>query len=343
MYQKFLLEKNARESRKVRYQKTGTIDATRLANYKLSDDIFKARRMTPDGVSHGAVMMLDWSGSMDSKLLDLWFRAAEFVEFSKLSGVEVVVWAFTTQGGVSRGSADKYRDMLYSASKMIRIVDTVNCTMAENMERIRRFWTLVQLETGSGRGWAYQLREACRYKVSGLSTSGTNIWEAHSFGIHLAKGMRTDRKAVIVVSDGGDSWNWDGPVGGRQLLDVNASVEANEDVERTEYPDKWMPTLSGEDLGADRTESKYQNWPGDWDQRREALRRRADEAEKGSGVVTTGIYIGYLNDDSEKASLQFTYNTRFVVWPNWTNSNQNRASRTVKDNAFIGQLIKLIS
>ena len=331
MYQKFLLERNALEAQKVSHQKTGSLDISRLSQHKITDDIFKTRRVMPTGVSHGAVVVLDWSGSMDSKQTDLWFRAAEFVEFAHLSGVEVLVYAFTTMGydGTPRAVKNNHPDYFITHGTFIRIIDTVNCTRLENIERLKRFWTLIQLNQGYDMGWRKALREGARADKFGMG--GTNILEAHAFAQYLARGLKTDRKNILVVSDGSDNHGWSsntvGPDGVFNPDDPENPItdlhKASVSMDGRDLTD-WMvrdPSLTG------------------WKSKDEALYRQVKKFAA-EGVKTTGIYIGYLSENKERFQKK-AYHERFVVWPDWNGKGGKRAR--VKDNAFIGQLVKLIS
>ena len=338
MYQKFLLEQNASEAQRVTHQKTGSLDIARLSQYKINNNIFKTRRVLPEGVNHGAVMVLDWSGSMNSKIKDLWFRAAEFVEFAHLSGVEVVIWAFTTthSGSLDAEPIQKNPDFMINHGQFFRIVDTVNHSRMENVERIRRFWTLVQLKTGMKMGWRSSLRS--RADRSGFGMGGTNILEAQAFAHYLARGLKTDRKNILVVSDGSDNSSWsentvpDGgifnpddphnptPVGGNGWSSGRPQIN---------------PRLDGRSLQEISPAGEHHNWKP----REEALYRQIEKSNQ-EGVSTTGIYIG-LPARSKMESLMTCYREKFVVWPNWNGKGGKR--QRVKDNAFISQLVKMIS
>ena len=66
----FEMRKSADEYRRAATAKTGVIDTNKLHTYKYNEDIFKKITVVPEGKNHGLVMFLDWSGSMQSQLLD---------------------------------------------------------------------------------------------------------------------------------------------------------------------------------------------------------------------------------------------------------------------------------
>ena len=51
--------------------KTGNLDMSRIARYRVSDEIFDKRIVTNSGKSHGLVCALDFSWSMDTLLIPM--------------------------------------------------------------------------------------------------------------------------------------------------------------------------------------------------------------------------------------------------------------------------------
>ena len=62
MAQRFEMKKSADAYARASINKTGVLNTGKLHQYKLTDDIFLRQSVTPDGKSHGLVMLLDWSG-----------------------------------------------------------------------------------------------------------------------------------------------------------------------------------------------------------------------------------------------------------------------------------------
>lgn len=60
----FHMRKAAKAFSKSKLSDTGDIDIGKLSNYKFSDDIFRKVMLTPNGKSHGMMLLLDKSGSM---------------------------------------------------------------------------------------------------------------------------------------------------------------------------------------------------------------------------------------------------------------------------------------
>jgi len=90
----FEMKKSADEYRRAATAKTGVIDTNKLHTYKYNDDIFKKVTVIPEGKNHGLVMYLDWSGSMQSQLLDTLKQTYNLIWFCKKSGIPFRVYAF---------------------------------------------------------------------------------------------------------------------------------------------------------------------------------------------------------------------------------------------------------
>ena len=64
----FRANQAAWQSRRVQVSRSGIIDTAKLAQYKLTEDLFLRRRSLPEAQNHGFVLHVDWSGSMEGKM-----------------------------------------------------------------------------------------------------------------------------------------------------------------------------------------------------------------------------------------------------------------------------------
>ena len=90
----FEMRKSADEYKRAATSKTGVLDTNKLHTYKYNEDIFKKITIIPEGKNHGLVMHLDWSGSMQSQLLDTMKQLYNLVWFCKKCGIPFRVYAF---------------------------------------------------------------------------------------------------------------------------------------------------------------------------------------------------------------------------------------------------------
>ena len=95
MVKRFEQRKAADDFRRTTSAKTGRIDTTKLAYYKVSEDLFLSMSTTAEGKSHGLVMVVDWSGSMSGVLGTVLSQVLCLVEFCRKTGVPYEVYAFT--------------------------------------------------------------------------------------------------------------------------------------------------------------------------------------------------------------------------------------------------------
>ena len=93
----FQMRKAAASWKKARTADTGDIDARKLAQYRMTDQIFKARTLLPVDKNHGMILLLDMSSSMQS-IID---RAVEqtlvLATVCKRVGIPFRVYGFTDQ------------------------------------------------------------------------------------------------------------------------------------------------------------------------------------------------------------------------------------------------------
>lgn len=90
----FELRKNADQLKRASISKTGELNMSKIFSYKFSEDIFKKISVVPGGKSHGLVMFLDWSGSMDSHLVNTVKQLISLVMFCKKVSIPYEVYAF---------------------------------------------------------------------------------------------------------------------------------------------------------------------------------------------------------------------------------------------------------
>ena len=91
----FERKKAADSHRKTLISKTGMIDTNRLHAYRVSDDIFHRSENTPSGKSHGMIMFIDWSSSMDTNLKPTILQTLVLVMFCERINIPFDVYLFS--------------------------------------------------------------------------------------------------------------------------------------------------------------------------------------------------------------------------------------------------------
>lgn len=94
--QMFNILKNANELKSIQFNKTGNLDTKRIHEYMVNDDIFVRNKMVNKGKSHGLVIFLDWSVSMENNFLDSIMHLLTLTDFCRAVKIPFDVYTFTT-------------------------------------------------------------------------------------------------------------------------------------------------------------------------------------------------------------------------------------------------------
>ena len=121
MVKEFEMKKAADQYARASVSKTGSLDMGRLHTYKYNDDLFKKVTTLPGATSHGLVMFLDWSGSMQYNISGTMKQLFNLVWFCNRVKIPFEVYAFTDQmGGRYKSSSS---DSVYVANKKVKTGD----------------------------------------------------------------------------------------------------------------------------------------------------------------------------------------------------------------------------
>lgn len=99
MVKEFEMRKTARRFARARQSTKGSLDVNMLHKYKYDDAIFKQVTHLDDDQSHGVIMMIDYSGSMDQVLPRVIKQLLILTSFCKRVNVPFEVYAFTNPSG----------------------------------------------------------------------------------------------------------------------------------------------------------------------------------------------------------------------------------------------------
>lgn len=94
MVKEFEMRKSADEYARTSVSKTGVIDTNKLHSYKYNDDLFRRITSVATGKSHGFVMFIDWSGSMDIHLKKTVKQLLSLTMFCKRVQIPFEVYSF---------------------------------------------------------------------------------------------------------------------------------------------------------------------------------------------------------------------------------------------------------
>lgn len=97
MVSQFNLRKSARDYHRNTNSKSGELNMDKISGYKFTDDIFLKNEVIYDSKSHGIVMMLDWSSSMQVNIEHTIKQLIVLAEFSRKVGIPLEVYCYTTK------------------------------------------------------------------------------------------------------------------------------------------------------------------------------------------------------------------------------------------------------
>jgi len=96
MVKEFEMRKAADAAARVRVARTGVLDAVRICNYRVTDDIFRRHAIVQAGKNHGFVIFIDWSGSMGGTIGAVLNQALQVMMFCRRVGIPFDVYAFSS-------------------------------------------------------------------------------------------------------------------------------------------------------------------------------------------------------------------------------------------------------
>ena len=105
MAKEFEMKKSADQYARASQNKTGTLNTNKIHEYRYNEDIFRRITILPDGKDHAMIMLIDWSGSMDSSISNTIQQAMSLVLFCKKVNIPFEVYCFTD-------SPIAYRDVI---------------------------------------------------------------------------------------------------------------------------------------------------------------------------------------------------------------------------------------
>ena len=111
LVKEFELKKNAEQSKRNSTSTSGELDMDKIFGYKFNEDLFKKMTIIPGGKSHGLVMFLDWSGSMQEHMNGTIKQLLTLTMFCKSINIPFEVYAFTSQ----------YRGTSYNGERWLKL------------------------------------------------------------------------------------------------------------------------------------------------------------------------------------------------------------------------------
>jgi hypothetical protein len=203
LVKEFEMKKNADEYSRSSVSKTGVINTNKLFSYKWSEDIFKRVMVTPGGKSHGLIMYLDWSGSMNSQLIGTIKQLFNLVQFCQRVQIPFEVYYFN-DGNAPRdlkniSNLDDMNSNEIYISSGYHIVNMFNSKMnSKHIEQqMMRVWKLAHIIN-------YRLDIPWPYNKYDLGSTPLNdtVFAAVHFFKKFKSMHKVDKVNTIFLTDG---------------------------------------------------------------------------------------------------------------------------------------------
>jgi len=226
MIKEFEMKKSADDYKRTKTSKTGMLNMSKLHQYKYNDDIFKRINITPGAKNHGMILVVDWSGSMDSCMYDTLIQTANLVMFCKAVQIPCKVYAFSdvnkkhfklgSDEGYTYG--ERYQNTPYNYENenelimenvtMIELVDTTVKTPQYNAS-MAYFHKIIEYfsHRGSGRYYHYDDDRDYHFRMPNcMRLGGTPLDSAILQSIDIVNKFQTEYKiqkmTTIFLTDG---------------------------------------------------------------------------------------------------------------------------------------------
>ena len=198
IFTKFNMRRQAMNYANTQYKKSGALDPTRAAMYKVYDDVFMKNAIRPNQTNHAYSIVLDWSGSMSGSAYALILRIMELADFAKMANVEIEVWLYTTANGPFNPKG-LHRNVAVAHSKLFKVLNTKKNNPLELETRLKHLWHIARRVTGMTPKLDSEWIDKRFYM------SGTNILEGLILGHYVLSQMDAQKKACFLLTDGDDS------------------------------------------------------------------------------------------------------------------------------------------
>lgn len=179
--------------------KTGILDCSSLHSYKFNDDIFKKIITVADGKNHGLIFILDWSGSMDTVILDTCRQLFNLIWFCKKVSIPFEVYAFTNNWSYSYGKNSQSDNNSISIDGGFNLLNVISSkvnssTLDSHMKNLYRLAY-------------YNKSRICSYSCPNqLNLSGTPLNESlvtlHRIIPEFQKKTKVQKIQCVILTDG---------------------------------------------------------------------------------------------------------------------------------------------
>ena len=225
LVKEFELRKNANQFARAAVSKTGKLDMKKVHQYKLNDDLFKRMTTVPKGKSHGLLMFVDYSGSMNENIGPTIEQSIVLAMFCRKVNIPFRVYTFLDSTsndlkeelGVDLFSGERYPDEkrkfsrnpedIHLDDKFFRLREYLSSDMSgREFKEAIRYWLLVGYAFNN-RSWnsnrvptGFDKDDQIHniYNQDFENLNGTPLNEAIVSAIELSKQFKTNYRLDVV-------------------------------------------------------------------------------------------------------------------------------------------------
>jgi hypothetical protein len=198
----YVSKKRAFEALNTNYRKTGNLDMSRICNYKTSDDIFITKSWKNEGKSHGLYFVLDWSGSMKERIVEMAVQYYIVALFCKQADIPFSFDLFT--------SSDKYGSEPNNAFNCLRQQCIANSEMSisqlQNVFYLMICWDIIVHDWGIQHGHGPFSAAFVSSMIRTFRMEGTPLYSSMYATYIAARNFRTahdlQNVSIIYLTDG---------------------------------------------------------------------------------------------------------------------------------------------
>ena len=181
--------------------RTGILSTEKLHTYRFNEDLFKKISVIPDGKNHGLVFILDWSGSMQSVMLDTIKQLYNLLWFCKKVSIPFDVYAFTNNYPTD------YTKRSYEKKAGLVLIEETFSLMNLFTSKVKGKVLEEQMKNIFRLACAFTHDVYCPFNVPiGMNLSGTPLNEAliclHQILPQFKKDNKVQKVQCIVLTDG---------------------------------------------------------------------------------------------------------------------------------------------
>ena len=204
LVKEFEMKKSAQISKRAMVSKVGSLDMKKVYAHKLKDDLFKRVTTLPQGKNHGMILLVDWSGSMESVLQDTLKQVINLVMFCNRVQIPYRVFAFTTDyasNNMNNIDYDRYYE--YQRTQTSTKENIIDSTNPRNnlLELFSSKMSVSEFNSMAKRILDYRFRWNPGYNTGGTPLNEALVYIYQTLGQYI-KNNSLEKTTFITLTDG---------------------------------------------------------------------------------------------------------------------------------------------